>query len=320
MRRVFLVLLVVIGGLVLPSVVSADVTNAWFSASHYPAPLGSLVPLIASFEGTTVDPAARMPLVIIPNIFSVQGTSSCRAQHRGAVTGDMPEFTDCYLIQAPYDQTSTAVAPVLPEVGQYEAYLVQMTIMLLVTDAAIPHQSYTVTIPDTLSRYPYYVPTITATVDVLPSQVGMGGGDSAPPTPLASTAPLSVDGSESTVRAGDALTFSIPYDPPPGADTYDVALCASTGVFDPPSWNFVSQSFAVCGLGQGTGVSTSVDRWTTSEARPSTFRLGLPMSLAAGSMFRVCAQVVYLQDGQEIGRQNFASKLWVAPAEENDLP
>ena len=148
MRRAFITVMVVLSFIAIPEAAHADVERAWFSAQQYPAPVGSLVPVIATFEGDTISLGARMPVVVIPIEFAAQQSSSCRAQRKFISNTSQVEFTDCYLTQSSYDATSMAVTPVLPNVGQYESYLVEMTIMLLVTDAAIPVLSYKVTIVD----------------------------------------------------------------------------------------------------------------------------------------------------------------------------
>jgi len=182
MRRAFITVMVVLSFIAIPEAAHADVARAWFSAQQYPAPVGSLVPVIATFEGDTINLGARMPVVIIPIEFAAQQSSSCRAQRKFISNTSQVEFTDCYLTQSPFDANSMAVTPVLPSVGQYESYLVEMTIMLLVTDAAMPGLRYNVIIPDTLARYPQYLPSTSASINVLPRENmhGSGGGESEP--------------------------------------------------------------------------------------------------------------------------------------------
>lgn len=212
------------------------------------------------------------------------------------------EFTDCHLRQSPSDATSMAVTSVLPNVGQYEAYLVEMTIMLLVTDAAIPGMSYDVTAPGTFAT----------SINVLPREDlhGSGGGESEP-RHQSSPKGISVDGFEGRVRAGQSLFFSIPYDAPLRTSVYDVAIYAQTGIIDRVSSSHIVQSVAICGLGEGKGVALAPERQTTQSMLPQTFRLTLPRSIPEGTMISVCVQVSYLYNDEELGRDYFYSMLSV---------
>jgi hypothetical protein len=302
MRRAFITVMVVLSLIAIPEAVHADVELAWFSSQQYSGPVGSLVPVIATFEGNTISLGARMPVVIVPNQFSTQQSSSCRAQRKFMSNTSPVEFTDCHLRQSPSDATSMAVTSVLPNVGQYEAYLVEMTIMLLVTDAAIPGMSYDVTAPGTFA----------ASINVLPREDlhGSGGGESEPRN-QSSPKGISVDGFEGRVRAGQSLFFSIPYDAPLRTSVYDVAIYAQTGIIDQVSSSHIVQSVAICGLGEGKGVSLAPERQSTQSTLPQTFRLTLARSIPEGTMISVCVQVSYLYNDEELSRDYFYSMLSV---------
>jgi len=302
-----------IASAVLPSAdgALADVQSAWFSATSYPASVGSVVPIIAGFEGDTIRLGAHRPVVLVPNQFTTQTTSSCRAQTRFISNTSSPEFAGCQVTQTPYDASTMAVFPEVSSLGQYEEYLIEMTIMILVTDAATPGMSYQVSIPDTLS-HPTYRRGISAEINVLPREVrGVTETNESPLNRRSSQQPVNIDGFKASANGGESFLFSIPYDPPKGTFAYDVAIYADTGIIDLDVSKQIVSSPAVCGMGARRGIGLSEERVVSASNRPEVFEFSLPRWGAGGRTIRVCVQVVYLYEQQELGRDYFVAELTV---------
>lgn len=167
MLRLFIVLLVVVSSLILPTYARADVTFASFSAPYFAGPVGSILQVTATFQGNTVNYGSKHPLVLVPVEFSPQISSTCRVQKRFIANTSQPEFTACEVTATRFDRAHLAVAPSIPGLGNYEEYLVEMTMQLLVTTLASPGETYAIAVPDTLSSYPNQLPPLTASLHVL---------------------------------------------------------------------------------------------------------------------------------------------------------
>jgi hypothetical protein len=171
MRRALSVTIVALVVFAFPWPALASVDQASFTQEIYPAVIGSVATVYATFYGS-VGQGDSHPQIIVPNELSALSSSECFAKKLSS-SGDngqsQAEDTPCFLTQTPHvGGSTTAVWMETPEVGYFQEYAIAVTLNLLVTDAAIEGTIYKLEIPGIRGSDPFSALTAYAGVQVLP--------------------------------------------------------------------------------------------------------------------------------------------------------